>query len=785
MTKEKNTQFLILTGSVLISGAIIFLTIKGEQKCRDYFQRREIQHLMDTEKTLLKYEKEASGKKIEQVLYNVSKMDASILSPSQMRRRFILMGDININYYLDPAKQKDRQYYFDLAIKFYDRAIDYSETKEQKNEILRKIASFHMKNHNWEKAVNLFKEADSSIMSPEERWNLKLNEAECYKNLKKYHDTLALLSQVADECDNDEIWGISLREKADLLLKASQDPSILKVITGNPDATLEKFSQKLQDEAFSNYSEIVNELPALNTQASMSNLGLLEIYVLRNDKKAAYALANKIQSSSAPLNDKAISLILLARLEESLKNYTAAIDILETCMKRYPKSQLRVSISMTLYELYKKTEQWEKAFFIAENLFMYKPEGESVIRLVEDFTLDKNKLLHVISSSPQRENFISRTKLMITNIRDSYPDLWKKIQNDAYFIFAELLYLSDKYDAAEKELVTCLNMPKNSLQLIEKIYYLDMMCAVNGKRSPVLQIIRAKRYLAKYPDGKFYKEALLTLLEAYYKMDMYPEAITVSKKIYVDEMNTVKRKRENSFNQNLWLKTVAIIGLCYEKLGYYDKANKIIKAYADKLLKAPFAPEVFMEWAKIAEDKGQLQEAIRRVEVILPYTKDTNERARLYVAQYLLKLSLGPAKGFNKTKKLLDIIEKSGKISPETKKELERKLYEGLLEYTYKNSNTADFNNLLEKTMDRFKNETWPVYWVLRSLSPLFGKTGLEALSEKHKEILKTASGFVTKDKEAYDFINYQIKLINALVNIENTMKKLKSERGLGNERIN
>ncbi|OGV56736.1 MAG: hypothetical protein A2017_09725 [Lentisphaerae bacterium GWF2_44_16] len=785
MAKEKNTQFLILVGSVAISGAIIFLTIKGEQKYRDYFQRREIQRLMDTEKTLVKYEKDASGKKIDQVMRNISSMDASILSPSQMRRRFILMGDININYYLDSAKQKDRQYYFDLAVKFYDRAIDYSETREQKNEILRKIAGFYMKNHNWEKAVNLFMEADSSIMSPEERWNLKLNEAECYKHLKKYHDTLALLSQVADECDNDEIWGIALREKADLLLKASQDPAILKIITQNPEATLEKFSQKLQDEAFNNYSEIVKELPALNTQASMSNLGLLEIYVLRKDKSAAYDLANKIQSSSAPLNDKAISLILLAKLEENLENYNAAIDILETCMKRYPKSQLRVKISMTLYDLYKKTEQWEKAFSIAESLFMYKPEEESVIRLVEDFSMDKNKLLYVISSSPQKDSFVSKTKLMITNLRDSYPDLWKKIQNDAYFIFAELLYLSDKYDAAEKELVTCLNTPKNSLQLIEKIYYLDMMCAVNGKRSPVIQIIRAKRYLAKYPDGKFYKEALLTLLDAYYKMDMYPEAITVSKKIYVDEMNTVKRARENSFNQNLWLKTVAIIGLCYEKLGYYDKANKIIKAYSDRLLKTPFAPEVFIEWAKVAQEKGQIQEAIRRIEVVLPYAKDIDEKARLYVAQYLLKLSLGETKDFNKTKRLLGIIEKSGKISPETKKDIERELYEGLLEYTYKNSLTADFNSLLEKTMDKFKDETWPIYWVLRSLSPLFGKTGLETLSEKHKEILKTASGFVTKDKETYDFINDQIKLINSLVNIENTMKKLKTERGLGNERTN
>jgi len=266
---------------------------------------------------------------------------------------------------------------------------------------------------------------------------------------------------------------------------------------------------------------------------------------------------------------------------------------------------------------------------------------------------------------------------------------------------------------------------------------------------------------------------------------MYSEAITVSKKIYVDEMNTAKLERENSFNQNLWLKTVAIIGLCYEKLGYYDKSNKIVRAYSERLLKTPFAAEVFLGWAEIAAEKGQLQEAIRRIEVVLPYARGVDEKAQLHVAQYLLKLQLGAIKDFNKAKKLLDIIEKSRAISPETRKNVERKLYEGLLEYTYKNSRTADFNNLLEKTMAEFKNETWPIYWVLRSLTPLFGKAGLETLSEKHKEILRTASGFVTKDKEAYDFINYQLKLINSLVNIENTMKKLKTERGLGNERAN
>jgi hypothetical protein len=749
------------------------------------------------------------------------------------------MGDINLSFFKDKEKWRDRQYHFDLAIKYYNRAIDNSESEVQKNLIIRRIAELYMSNGEWKRALETFNQANATPMMPEERWRMKMNMAECYKHLRNYYKVLQLLDQVAEDGrDNLNIWGKALREAADLKLQASENKEMLKIllkektlVTGskpviqeltskksedddsdkteaqirsekieearikskiqkNNETVLQENSENLRDEALEDYQEIVKELPELNEEASLARIGILSIYVMENNSQAAFALANKIYESSAPATSKAKALMLLAKLQIERKNKRHALDLLVKCQRYYGKTSLRTEILVKLYNLYtdKDVEKWEAAFNVARDLMTNNPEKWAVERVLKDFTPGKNKLLTVLSqNNSDDKKYIETTKQMLDKLRTLDPEIWDSIKNEAYFIFANLLFLSKKYEMADEEIVKCLNTPKNSNELKEKIYFLDLECAIAAKEPPPVIVARAKRYLFWYPNGKNYKSVLMALLDGYYDMQMYKEAQSVAKKIYIDYLNTDKKlrkenktKKEIKAERQTWLKAFARIGEIYEKLGNYVPANKLIKANAKELMKTIWAPDAFMAWSQIAEKQGQIKEAARRLDVAIPYVHDPNQKARMYVAQYLLKLQIGNIRDYSRAKLLLEALQDSEKINPELQMELIKKLSEGMLEYTFQNNRQNEFNELLDFIVKKFKGETWPEYWVLRSLGPLFGTAKLETLSKRHEETLKKEFAELPKDKETVGFIRKQLKLINNLVFIENNIEELKTERGLG-----
>lgn len=773
----------MLAGAFVLAGGIIYGILQAEKKITLIRQQGEVAKLDNIEKILLKYEHDASQNR-EKIFRKVDNMNETLLNNEQKMRRFILLGDINSSYQVNPPPKTDldQNAFMAMAIKYYRRAMEFAQTKDERNAILRKIGELYVQSKNWSKALELYKEADSSSfpLTPEDRWRFKINQAECYKKLKDYHEAFMLYSQVADECDNPELWGKAALEKANFQLKAAKDPEILKLFMKDPEANAAEYKSKFEDEALKSYTEIIKEVPSTSPEAARAQLGVLDIYVMKGNKKASYDLTNKIQASPASMVDKASALILLSKLEEDKGNNIKAVEILETCIKRYPKTNKSVEISKTLYGLYKKTENWDKAFSVAEQLFVNLPDEETIKTLLDDFSPGQNHMLEVISHSDQRDKYIDKTRSMLNALKENHPGIWKNIQNEAYFVFAELLFLSEKYEAAEKELEICVNLPKGDRGMNEKAYYLDLLCAIKAKRPPLIIAIRSKRYLDKYPDGKYFKEVLSYLLDSYYDAGFYESALAVSKKIYVDELNSAKKG--SKVNEELWLRNVVKIGQTYEKLGYYDRANKIIKMYSDRILKEPYAAEIYMSWSEAALRNGQEKEALRRIEVAIPYALNMDQKYKMYVAQYLLILKAGAAKDFYKMKNLLERLDASPAVSANVKNELEQVLYEELLGYAYKNDMQGDYEELLSKAVKKFPTETWTLYWMLKSVSSLFGKSELEALRKRHQELLENAKVMAEQDADAYSFIKEQMKLISTIEKIEQDAQKLKTERGIVNE---
>ncbi|OGV34067.1 MAG: hypothetical protein A2020_01200 [Lentisphaerae bacterium GWF2_45_14] len=834
--------FLVFVMASLLAFLIIKGVLNSETIYREFLQKYEGQNLQEIENKLLRLERDAKTSKINSAMQALSVLSDEVLSRDQSRRRYEIMGDINLLYFKNPAKADDKEYYFDMSVKFYKKALSYTDGELQKNLLIRRIAEVYMNNGEWARALEMFRRSETVKMLPEERWKLRIKMAECCLKLKKYYEALQILDQIADESKEDlSIWGKALREEADIKLSASTDTSILESILSDeeslrdgggtqkitePEVTAEpkagtaadrkeeensgileknekqasekeaslrrqkenrltELKLRLRKEAISDYNELIKQLPELNIEASRARIGILKCYIIDGDTKNAYAIANKIHASSCPAYDKADALILLSELEEKNGNLRSAIEILRKCYDSYQKTPLRTEMLLRLYNLYKneKIQNYEAAFETAKILFIEKPEEYAVKSIISDFTYGRDNLISKLTASGDKQlikSYLDNIKIMLDYVKRNAPQIWKNTINDASFISANLLFISEDYKKASEALEKCMNIPKNPPALQEKIYYLDMLCSIKGKDAPPVITARAKRYLDKFPEGPNYKKSLAAQLQAYYDMGMYKEAINTAKKIYVDELNTSKKKIDDSSNKALWLRTVAFIGECYQKTGDYDRANKIIRAYANTLLNESYAPEVFLSWSKTAEKMGQPYEASRRIDVVLPKTMDQDEKAKLLVAQYLLKLKIGKIRDYFRARMLLEKLEASRKISPDLKKELIKELIQSMLSHSLENGRKEEFNELLDYSLKNYKDELWPEFWVLHSLTPLFGTEELESISRKHRSALQGDFGKNAKDTETVKFISTQLSLIDDFVNIQDKAKKFETERGLG-----
>lgn len=793
----------MLAGAAACAAGILYFIFKGEGEYKTIALKAETADIKKLDEKLDEARKFLTDKKeIPNLLKQLESFDEKLLNRDQMRKRLILMGDISLNSYRKEKNPKQKQILFEAASKYYFRAAEYADEEgslEDKNSIIRRIARLSMEHREWAKALKLYDQSWSIHTEPTEQWKIKLEMAECFKELGQYYNAVQALSQVADDTDDRELWGQAQRIKADILLESLTDKKVEESLSSRdidpktqkknstaqenqqpaaspavvPESALSK--EKILASCAELYNDILNKVPPVSEQAAYARLGLVKIAVMKKDQAEAYRQTNLMQSSPASSKFKANSLMLMAGLEEELGNIKASVKILETCLVRYPRTNQAVTLFMSLYKQYRKLEDWQKAFAMAEKVFIHSENSTMLNEMMDDLFPDKNPMLTALTSDPDyKEDTIRRITGCFEICRSNNPLIWRQLKNKADFLMALLYFNAGDYKKSHEQLEYCRNSIGNNKELLERLNYLDLQIAQKAKAGPAVTLVRAKRYLAANPEGKYYQEALMATLDAYFNMSLYNEALETSKKIYIDDLMQKKLGKNNPF----WLKTVARIGESYQMIGKTDTANTIIKNNYYELLDQPFAPDVFLSWAKDAQKRGQTYEAIRRLDVVIPRTIEPTEKAELLVARYLLQLSVGSYKDFENTRQLLDAVTASQRLSPELKQKLRRKLYEGLLEYAFK-TNSADTHRLVDAAVKEFTDEYWPQHWILRSLSSMFKAGGLEKLTQSHEETLQLGASLKDQNSETINFLKKQLDLIKNLVAIEESADKLKAERGL------
>ncbi len=782
---------LMVLGAAGLAAASVYLLVWGDKAFKKKALDNEAVAVRDSEALILDAEERlASGRGIEPVKERLIEMEEGFLSNDQMRRRLLVLGDIYmINYKRDPD-DPDRVLYYDLAAKSYERALEYCKglgKEAERNEIIRRMAEMYMESKDYAKAIALVSSSKELQSLPIDRWHFKMIEAQCLLQSGKPYSAANAFGAVADECEDKALWGEAIVRQGQTYVDAAANPEMLKSFltkdgsypegSAASQAAVDEEVKKLLASAMADFEKALTKANSFDKAAGDAKLGMLRIAVLRKDKKAAYEIVNSIQASPMLMRDKAESMVALARLHESLGEYKTAIKLLEACSQSYPLSSMFIQISMDLYDYYKKADEWEKAFTVAERVVMRGPDNATLKRIVDDLSPDRSEMLDLIRRNPARDHYIDRLQAMLDKIKETRPESWKTIQHQANLILTTLLFISGKYPQAEKAILGSLEAPLIPKKISDELYYLDLECALKAQSSsPAIVAVRAKRYLQSFPTGKYYQDALSALLDAYFEMGLYDSALEVARRMYMDDL---MRRSANGKPSKYWIRTVAKIGECYAKLGKYDRANQILRDNSKEILASSDPAGAFKIWSKMAELRGQEYEAMRRLDVVIPRLRDSSDRADLIVARYLLQLKVGNDKDFQEARELLAKIVSSSKIEKDQKRDLERQLYKGLLEYAF-NAKSDAFQELLDAAVKSFGDESWPQYWLLLSLSQLYGKEALGTMIEKYERILSDENAFKSKDSsEAAQFVRRQLDLIKSLNEIVEKAKTLKNERRL------
>ncbi|MDD3118341.1 MAG: hypothetical protein PHQ27_04130 [Victivallales bacterium] len=786
---ERHKKILIavipLMLSLGIAAAIVIFMLHGERSYLNRLRDHEIKHSLNIEETLRRTEEAVErGDELSYYYEQIKKLDTALMTQDQNLRYTILEGDLLLDKFRHAVNRKNRQIFFDLAVKQYNIAAQLTLSPEFRGELYRRIARINIENRNWSEALNNFLLAYPLIIDPQEKWSMNLAMADCLIRLHRITEAMDRINMAAGS-DNRQVSCRARLEKADLLLRALDDPRLAEKIGQYLNETdpayrrAEKANQAaayLKQQAAAIYRDVSKKLPSAEPLYFRAQLGLLRLEVRAKEADQAFARGNRLLSGAADPETMVRVMLELAQLEEQRRRYQEAIVIVKKALQKYPTEAARLQVGLLLYDLYKKINNWNAAFSIAGTLFQNTSDPAAICKLINDFAHGEDRIFDIIIHSRDKDYYIDQLQQIYRNMAGEHPLEWEQIETNAYYVLAQLYFADNDYQQAEEALGRAFAAAGAlNLRPEEHILRLDLSCAMKLAASPVVIVCRSRRYLNYYPRGPYYRHALLALLRGYFFLGLYEPALVISRKIYADELSSSDSLSEHD---QVWMETIAIISQCYFKLGRSEVANRLLRNFSADFLRKKYGGEIYYTWSQMAIEQQQIPEAIRRIDVALLYTTDPGEKLKLRLAQCLLYIQVGSLKDFYAAAGLLEELERDRQLDRQWRQEFRRRLLEAMLEYALDRKMNRDFDRIFQKATRDSNGASWAQYWMLRALTPYFTQDNLHALSSKHEEILQHDASII-KDRESSEFIRTQLNLINDLIGLEQRYEHLKKTEGL------
>ena len=773
--------------AVVVASGAAYLVVNREIEHRGKITRQRDTAEKDFQTWLAQYVTNAKSSGNESALFRIKKLARTDTNPEHQTLLGIALAELSAYCMEIEPNPAMRELLANETIAHYNNILPKLDMKK-KNEISRKLATVHMEQGKWEDAAKIFKESEDFQMTPIERWNNRLSWSSCLSNLGgKTQQALDLLSQIVEECDNRQLQGKALRMKADILLAASISPDDSRALAVNREyAGADERPAILSEKAFELYTQVAKILPSLNDDVGASQLGMLKILIKKGAKDDAYDIVNKIQFGGSSSNDKIRSLLMIAQMEEDDGNIIKAAEILSTCKRKHADSALSDELAFRLYGLMLKNKNWDEAFDLAEEILVKYHDLNTLTKVVKGFFPGDDNLIDHLDFTDKDRAYKERATGALKALESRPKQMWQKLEPYMTTAMAFLNYQigqSDKsdhvkyFELAEKNFAELIENRKIvDLLAPDDILYHDLMSAVNsGKNAPVVAL-RARRYLHELPlQGKHSRDTLQLLMGAYYQMGLYDQAFDIARNVFIEQVSQVGGTAKSESSDE-WLKTVAKIGQCYDKLGQHEKSNTILRNYSKRFLSRPFAAQIYYDWAGVALARGQRHEAIRRYDVAFPRADTPDLKYKIMLSRCVLALELEEDENaYPEGLALIDRITTDESLKPEPQKDMLRKLYEAMLAYSIAHDK-KEFERLFNNALVAFKDDTWPEYWVLRHFAPMFGKAEMSEISKRHKEMLDNEFLKMAKTTETFTFLKRQLDLIQKQIGIEGSLGKLKNK---------
>ena len=787
LNKRKIITVAVMGFVLILSGTTFQLLVHLKNLAEEKQMLDEVKKNAEVEQIIREQEtKVKNGElfKVEEVMENFPQ---KLLSRNQLRRCYALLGDINAIKYGKETEPTQRAMFFHRAVNFFNRALEIVDTDSEVERMRHRIGQLYLLAEEWETALGYFTEPDSFSLMPEERVQLGLARGKCFRNLGNYREALKNIT-VAIDSDYDSIRYDALCIMAEIYEIAAVKADALKQLLGSEnnlpltEKELAKEQTLYREKALAGFKDVIAGTMTYHDSNARARLGQLRLHIDDNEQAQAYEMASRLANSGCKDKYKVNAFFELARMEELRGDLPQAIAVLTSAVRRFQRVAAREGAYVQLYHYYKQRDDWVGAFKIAQQLLNGKDNIDGLVELINDFASRDNPLFAILAENDDISKYAHILEKLTALFKERYPGEWEGVKYQLYYIMARISLLNNSQQEFDEHICKVYQELPEDRKVLEKFMHLDFAAALQFQLPPPVVIARCCRYLAVLKQGGHYKEVMQTLLDNYYLIGLSDSALKVAKKIYFDELDSLVKKGEaaNSTSGNVWLRTVVIIGECYEKIGDFRSNNHLLQPFALTMLKMPFASRVYRSWGWAAGELEQYFEARRRYSIAWQKAQTEQEKLKIDIARTLLDIRFDGKKSwlYSDLKNLLKRVAVSS-FTPAQRKEEDRILLEAGLALAAERGNQQEFTYFLNMALKRYSKDLWSGYWGLSNLSGELDVDALMAVKNNGLLFLANVPDAGSVEKETRKAVTAQLDIVSKLIKLEENLAKVKQERGI------
>jgi len=678
---------------------------------------------------------------------------------------YTALGDI-FTLYLDKMSRSLGKSKLLAARRFYEIALEKAPDQPTTTAINIKLASLFMKAQMWPDAEQILNNQLTLLLAPETRRQVLMLLAQCRQQQRDFAGALQYLQTVVEDSPESVYWSQAVLTKSLLLQQFIGQKTI-------PEGVGAADSDELYQQINALYQRLEEQLGGNDPRRFQAMLGRLQLAVERGDAEQAYLIEGQIREQTNNIEAHIKALQLIARLENERNQPVEALRVLQFCRDMCTDTSWEAAVLWQLYELQAQFQNWDDAFRVAQRLGTVLDTAQESRRLLNDLLPGGKLLEHLDMQGDGNAHAQAQQLLQLLAGKAADPYL-STIVN---YASALLSYNSGQYREAETQLMQLLQMFLMP-DLREQVQYYLLKCAQQLNRHQLVRLLRAQQYLTLFPDGIYARQALAVMLDGYYELQFHSQALEIARKAFVSELMRMN-DRENATGVLDPLLQHAIIRVtqCYQRLGQYSDATRLLRRYDQMLLSEKLANDLYLDYVQSAALSGQTAEAIRRIDVVLRNIDDAELAQTLALVRLNLLFVNSPDHAAIVSTRHLDRLKEQGQALTPLQQQWRWQLYDKLLAHSY-TAAPENVQALLADALNLNDSALWLSGWAARTLQLATTPEQLAATRDILRDNVLAKLSTDPHAESVLELLRLQLGTVDAINGLETRIEQLK-QRGL------